>query len=169
MANRIPITRNNKFFSEEDFELEQEFGMEYLSDINQTIILYRVDRRRTDTDDLYGEVKREQIKFYPPIEVHCVAEIEAAENTSYNSNGSLRRLEPGNLVVGVFEKHLKELDVDIKYGDYIGYVINETTIKFYTVSDDGKVNYENPKMIGGYKPAYRNIVCVPADENEFKG
>ena len=57
--NLIPINRNNKFFSDEDFQLEQDFGMEYMSDINQTVILFRVDKQRSLNDDLYGEARKE--------------------------------------------------------------------------------------------------------------
>lgn len=169
MDNRIPINRNNKFFSEDDFHLEQDFGMEYLQDINQTVILYRVDRTKTDTDDLYGEVGKDQIKFHPPIEVHGVLEVEDPENKSYNPNGSLRYQESGNMVLGVFQKHLDELSVDVSYGDYIGYAVDELTIKYFTVVDDGKLNYNNKQMIGGYKSAYRRIVSVITDASEFRG
>ena len=44
MANKVPITRNNKFFSQEDYELQLEYLREYIEeDANQTVILYQVD------------------------------------------------------------------------------------------------------------------------------
>ena len=54
--NKItPITRINKFFSEEDFGLEISMGREAIEgDGNFTIILYRVDRQSTEYDTLYG-------------------------------------------------------------------------------------------------------------------
>jgi len=167
--NRIPIQRSNKFFSEEDFQLEQEFGREYMQDINMTAILYRVNKETTDTDDLYGEVKKDAIKFFPPVEIQCVATIEEAENKSYNNNGSMRHLEPGSLILDIFQQHLDELCVDVSYGDYFGYAVDETTLRFYTVVNDGKVNYDNTNTIGGYKPAYRQITCIVTDESEFTG
>lgn len=49
MSNIIPINRNNKFFSKEDFDFELELGMEYLQeDVNQSIILYEVDLEATN-------------------------------------------------------------------------------------------------------------------------
>ena len=37
---KIPITRVNKFFSQDDFDLEKEFGREWLEgDINIKVIL----------------------------------------------------------------------------------------------------------------------------------
>jgi len=166
---KIPINRNNKFFSEEDFQLEQEFGMEYLSDINQTVILYRVNKQRSNNDDIYGEARKDEIKYFPPVEVMGVVNIDDPENKSYNDNGSSRLLESGNLTFTVYEKHLNELGVDISYGDYLGYAINETKMVYFSISDDGKVNYNNTNLIGGYKSAYRTIVGTIADLNEFRG
>ena len=64
MSKRLPITRLNKFFSEEDFNLNIQMGQEYLhGDINMKLVLYRVDRDNTDTDAVYAEVGKDQIKF----------------------------------------------------------------------------------------------------------
>ena len=54
---KIPITRVNKFFAEEDFGLQQKMGMEYLHGwLNFTLVLYSVDRSKTNVDDvLYRE------------------------------------------------------------------------------------------------------------------
>ena len=43
-VKRVPISRNNLFYSESDFQYEMEIGKNYLEqDMNQTIILYEVD------------------------------------------------------------------------------------------------------------------------------
>ncbi len=69
----------------------------------------------------------------------------------------------------MYKKKLQELDVDIIYGDYIGYQEDETTIKYYTVSNDGVINSDNKHTINGYKGFYRTIECVPTSEDEFNG
>jgi hypothetical protein len=62
MSNKLPITRLSKFFSEEDFNLQVQIGQEYLhGDLNQKLVLYRVDRQKTDKDDVYGEVGQDEI------------------------------------------------------------------------------------------------------------
>ena len=62
--NRVPITRLNKFFSDADFGLEISMGKEWLdSDMNFTVVLYRVDKQRTNTDDVYGEALENSIQF----------------------------------------------------------------------------------------------------------
>ena len=155
---RVPIERLNKFFSAEDFELEIGFGREWLEgDINIKVILYQVDREETTTDDIYGEAGKGEISFKPPT------------NKNYNSDGSLRYLERGNITIGVYQDQLDELGVDISYGDYIGYAETETKIKYFTVSNDGRINADNAHTIVGYKGFYRTITCVPTDLDEFDG
>ena len=57
---RIPITRVNKFFGDEDFRLHESLGMEYLSgNLNFTLVLFRVDRSKSNVDDVYGEATEE--------------------------------------------------------------------------------------------------------------
>ena len=61
---RVPISRNNLFYSETDFQYEMEIGKNYLEqDMNQTIILYEVDLQKTNRDSIYGETKTNQIVF----------------------------------------------------------------------------------------------------------
>ena len=64
MANKkIPITRISKFFGSEDFQLEQDIGMEWLhGDMHFTLVLFRVDQRLSDVDDVYGESGPEEIR-----------------------------------------------------------------------------------------------------------
>ena len=45
---RVPITRVNKFFADEDFRLQEAMGMEYLhGNLNFTLVLYSVDRSKS--------------------------------------------------------------------------------------------------------------------------
>jgi len=162
MSNKLPITRLSKFFSEEDFNLQVQIGQEYLhGDLNQKLVLYRVDRQKTDKDDVYGEVGQDEIKYFPPIEFNALVKVEAPKNSSYKG-GMLRYLEPGNLILSVYIRHLEELGVDIKYGDYIGYPESENKIRYYTVTNDGKVTSDNSHHLFGYKPYYRTITCAIA-------
>ncbi|GAG77296.1 unnamed protein product, partial [marine sediment metagenome] len=94
--------------------------------------------------------------------------LEPSENNSY-SEGYGRYEDYGNFTFTVFLDHLKELDTDISYGDYIGYSDREDNIKYFTVSNDGKINSDNAKTRLGYKSYYRTITCVTADPEEFNG
>ena len=170
MSNKkIPITRNSMFFGSEDFKLQEDMGMEWLHGwLNFSLVLYSVDREKTDNDDVYGEASPGDIRFYPPVEFNAYVQIAEPSNSSY-SNGLARYNEPGNLRISVYLRHLKELNIDIRYGDYIGYVETEDRVRYYNVVNDGKITSDLAHTIGGYKAFYRTIVCSPVQEDEFKG
>jgi hypothetical protein len=91
------------------------------------------------------------------------------ENKSYNGNGSARYLQDGQLTFGIYDAQLTEQKIDIVYGDYIGYPVTETDIRYFSVSNDGKKNFDNAHTIMGWKGAFRTIVCAPVDVSEFRG
>ena len=139
-------------------------------DGNFTVILYRVDRENTSSDDLYGEAPKDGVKFFPPVELKVIPILEEAENKAYNSGaGSLRYLQDGNLTFGIYTSQLAELDAELSYGDYIGYPVSETEVRYFSVTNDGVKNYDNKHTIMGYKGAYRTVKCAPVDEQEFRG
>lgn len=163
-----PIRRNNKFFSEEDFSLEIEMARESVEgDGNFIVVLYRVDRLKTQSDDIYNEGSKDGIRFLPPVELAVIPIIEEGENKSYNSNGGARVVEDGILTFEVYDAQLKELEVEITYGDYIGYQVDEYTTRYYSVANDGAKNFDNKHTIMGYKPALKTVVCSPVDQTEF--
>jgi hypothetical protein len=165
-----PITRINKFFSEEDFNLEISMGREAIEgDGNFTLILYRVNREMTEHDDLYGEASKDGIRYFPPIELKVVPIMDAPENKSYNKDGGLRYTQDGQLTFGIYDAQLSEMDTEISYGDYIGYPVTETEIRYFSVVNDGIKNYDNKHTIMGYKGAFRTVVCASVDANEFRG
>jgi hypothetical protein len=169
MESKLPITRLSKFFSQEDFDLNVQLGQEYLhGDLNMKFVLYRVDRQKTDTDNVYAEVGKDEIKYLPPIEINGLVSIEGIKNSSYK-NGVVRYLEPGNVTIRVYLQHLNELNVSIRYGDYIGYPESEEKLRFYQVVDDGRIQADNKHKMFGYKAHYITIICSPVQESEFRG
>ena len=169
MNNKVPITRIGKFFGAEDFKLEQDFGTEWLhGDMNFTLVLYRVDRLKTKTDDVYGETVSDGIKFHPPVEFKGYVQIIAPES-KYLGNSKIEQIEPGNLKVSVYQRDLDALEIDINYGDYIGYYETEDKVRYYTVNNDGRVTSDNKHTYGGFKPFYRTIMASPVTNNEFRG
>lgn len=167
--NRIPISRLSKFFSQDDFDLNIQIGQEYLhGDLNMKLVLFSVDRQKTDNDDVYSEVGTDEIKYFPPVEINALIRVSEPKNSSYK-NGLIRYNEPGNLIFSVYVKHLNELNVTIKYGDYIGYPESETKVRYYTVVDDGNVISDNKHVMLGYKPYYRTITCAPVQDGTFRG
>lgn len=165
-----PITRINKFFSEEDYNLEISMSREMVEgDGNFVVILYRVNREMSESDNLYGEASKDGIRYYPPIELKVIPTLAEPENKSYNKDGSMRYLQDGNLSFGIYDAQLIELKTSISYGDYIGYAVTETEIRYYSVVNDGIKNFDNKHTIMGYKGATRTVVCAPISTSEFRG
>lgn len=172
MANKkiTPITRINKFFSEEDFNLEISMGRESVEgDGNFTIILYKVNRQLTESDNVYGEASKDGIRFFPPIELKVVPILETPENKSYNPNGTARFLQDGPFTFGIYDAQLEELKTSLDYGDYIGYPVTETEIRYYSIANNGIKNFDNRHTIMGWKGAFKSVLCSPVDKSEFRG
>lgn len=92
-----------------------------------------------------------------------------SENKAYNGNGTGRVLDDGQFIFGIYDAQLDELKTSISFGDYIGYPINETEIRYFSVADDGVKNFDNRHTIMGFKSAFRTIKCAPIDATEFRG
>ena len=167
--NKIPINRMDKWFSQEDYNLEIEMGREAIEgDLNMVVVLYRVDKELTQVDEVYHEANANEIRYKQPLELRVVASLAEPENNTY-ADGVLRYLQDGVLTFGIYQAQLDELDATLEYGDYIGYSINETTIKYFTVVNDGLKMHDDKHTIMGFKGAYRTVLCAPVDENEFSG
>jgi hypothetical protein len=169
MANKVPITRIGKFFGSNDFDLDISMGEEWVvGDMNFTCVLYRIDRYKTKTDDVYGETVSDGIKFLPPIEFNAFVQVMAPENKMLGST-RVDQMEPGNIKISVYQKTLDDLGIDVNFGDYIGYYETETLVRYYTVNNDGRVVSDNKHTYAGYKPFYRTIMASPVGPNEFRG
>jgi hypothetical protein len=165
----VPITRLGKFFGGEDYSLDISMGSEWLEgDMNFTVVLYRVDRYKTRIDNVYGEAPEGGIQFYAPVELKGYVQILAPTGQRLGSS-RIEQDEPGNMRFSIYQSYLDELGVDIAYGDYLGYYETEKKVRYYSVSDDGRVVSDNKHTYGGYKPFYRTIIAVPASQNEFFG
>ena len=164
---KFPINRLGRFYDEIDFSIDNELAREFVEgDLNFVVVLFQVDRRETQVDDVDGEAKSGEIRFKAPKELRVRINLENAENKSY-SGGMNRYLDYGTLTFHVFQDQLDELNCEINYGDYIGYPDREDNIVYFTVTNDGKIFSDNAHTRLGYKGYYRTITCVKADANEF--
>jgi hypothetical protein len=169
MQKLVPITRLGKFFGGEDYTLDVGMGQEWLEgDMNFTVVLYRIDRYKTKTDDVYGEAVSDGIQFLPPVELKGYVKILAPTNQRVGQS-RVELDEPGNMNFSIYQKYLDDLQVDIAFGDYLGYYETETRVRYYSVADDGRVVSDNKHTYGGYRPFYRTIVATPVNQNEFRG
>ena len=67
---KVPITRLNKFFDDQDFGLEVDFGREYMEgDLHMTVVLFSIDIEETDTDeDEIVEIEEDDEEFFMVVE-----------------------------------------------------------------------------------------------------
>ena len=169
MSKKVPITRISKFFGEKDFQLNISMGEEWLyGDMNFTLVLYRVDKSKTNQDDVYGEALTDSISFLPPVEIKAYVKIESPTQQNYG-NSNMSQIEPGNLTMSVYLHYLEEEGIEINYGDYVGYPETESRMRYYSVADDGRIVSDNKHTYGGYKPFYKTYVCTPVNDDEFRG
>ena len=169
MQKLVPITRLGKFFGAEDYSLDIGMGEEWLlGDMNFTIVLYRIDRYKTKTDDVYGEVTEDGIQFLVPVELQGLVQIMAPTNKLLGGS-KVEQKEPGNMKFSIYQKTLDDMGIEIFLGDYIGYYETEDRVRYYVVSDDGYVKSDNKHTYGGYRPFYRTIMATYVSENEFRG
>ena len=165
----VPITRLGKFFGGEDYALDIGMGEEWLiGDMNFTVILYRVDRYKTKTDNVYGEAPEDGVQFLAPIELKGYVQVTAPTN-KYLGNSRVEQQEPGNMRFSIYQKTLDDMGVEIYTGDYLGYYETEKKVRYYVVNDAGFVVSDNKHTYGGYKPFYRTVTATFVSENEFRG
>lgn len=169
MQKLVPITRLGKFFGAEDYALDIGMGEEWLiGDMNFTVILYRIDRTKTKTDDVYGEVVKDGIQFLAPVELQGLVQV-MAPTPKLLGNSKVEIHEPGNMKFSIYQKTLDDLGVEIFLGDYFGYYETEDRVRYYVVSDDGYVRSDNRHTYAGYKPFYRTITATYTSQDEFNG
>ena len=87
MSKKVPITRISKFFGEKDFNLNISMGEEWLyGDMNFTLVLYRVNKSKTNQDDVYGEALTDSISYLPPVEIKAYVKVEAPAQQNYGNS-----------------------------------------------------------------------------------
>lgn len=169
IKRKNPINRNNLFTSDKAIDFQVSIGMEYVNKIlNQTVVLYEIDRENTKIDDVIYEAKFDDLVFKTPIELNVMYKLDKAELQTYD-NTSIKGyyLKVGKLDFTIYEKELIENDCDIHRGDYIGLQVTNDRMEYFVVTNDGRINYDNEHTLWGTKPVYRTINCsVVSDMTE---
>lgn len=165
IKRKNPVNRNNMFTSQDQVNLQIRMGMEYVKTLNQTVIVYEVDRERTKVDNIYNEANFGELQFKTPVEINVMYRLEGHEVKTYdqaNIKGYYAKV--GKLSFCVYEKELRENECDINRGDYIGIQVTPEHMEFFIVTDDGRVNYDNKHTMWGTVPYYRTIKCTVASD-----
>ena len=166
IKRKNPINRNNFFTSQDQINFQIGIGMEYVNKIvNQTIVLYEIDRDKTKVNDIYNEANFSNLVFKTPVELNVLYKIDKSELKTYD-NDTIKGyyVKVGQLTFSIFEKELEENGCDIKRGDYIGIQVTPEHMEFFVVTDDGRVNYDNRHTLWGTVPYYRSATCAVASD-----
>lgn len=164
------FNRNGLFVSEVDINRQHQYIEEYLKQIGMGVRLYKVDKQRTTTDDIYNQTHLYDIKFQPPIDFYALVTIGSTTSAAYNENGTIRYENPGNIEFSIYTPYMERIKCEINYGDYICYYFTPTNYAFYEIVDDNKKNYESKNTILGRDYNWRRIQATAAQvtENYFK-
>jgi hypothetical protein len=165
--NISPLNHNNKFFSEEEYRYYMDMSREHLASIDTKVLFYKVNKQKSQVDDLYGEAYAEEIYLNEPIEIPALIKFEAPENKAYVSDKSILRYEEyGNLTVYLLLEDLELYKAEIVYGDYIGYRVSETQVLYFQVSNDSQKHFQNKNTFLGYRSYWKQLTCVPTNKGE---
>lgn len=162
IKRKNPINRNNFFLSPETVNFQIAIGMEYVNKIlNQTVVLYQVDREKTKVSDIYNEANYKDLVFKTPVEINVMYKLDKSELKTYDSQVMKGYyVKVGKLYFNVFEKELEENGCDINRGDYIGLQVTPDHMEYFIVADDGRVNYDNAHTLYGTVPYFRSVTCT---------
>lgn len=166
IKRKNPINRNNFFTSQEQINFQIGMGMEYVNKIlNQTVVLYEIDREKTKVNDVYNEAKFSDLVFKTPIELNVMYKLDKGELKTYNSETIKGYyVKVGKLNFTIYLKELEENGCDINRGDYIGLQVTPERMEYFIVADDGRVNFDNAHTMWGTVPYYRSIVCTAVSD-----
>lgn len=164
--NPSPLNRNNKFFSEEEYRYHLDLAREHMASIDDKVLFIKVNKVKSQIDDIYGEGYKEEIHYEEAIELPAIVKLNAPDNKAYvESKGVLRYEETGNLDVHLLLYDIEQFEVDITYGDFLGYQVSETKTLYFEIADDAKKFYENSKTMFGYRAFWKTILGVPTQIN----
>lgn len=164
-----PNSRSNKFFCEDEFELEIEMGREWFEgDNNLEVVLYKVNSSQTETTDIYNETPIGMIVTYTPITLKVYPILTESKNVAL-SGITGRHSTDGEFSFIIYTKQLTEQNTSITFGDFIGLRVSETELRYFEVCDDDYLNFANNRTILGYRSFYKTIKCKAVQKDKFNG
>ena len=158
--------RYGLFMSDNSFDLDVMYGREYLkTDSPFYVTYYKINSIKSRVDDLYGEAKPEDKKFFSPIKLNVMIDIEDGD-IKFLSDTGIGREDVGNLQFGIFEEELKQKKLEIILGDYISYNISGQRERFFEIIKADYISDASSKTRGGFRSGYwRKIEAIPIKED----
>ena len=157
--------RYGLFMSDDSFDLDVMYGRAYLeTDSPFKVKYYRIDVVKSKVDDLYGESKPSDKKFFSTVEFHVMLDIEDGDTTYFGEDG-LPRNDSGPLTFGIYLDEIAEKQTEIMRGSYVSFNFSGSKERFFEVVEADNVSDITSRTIGGYKPYWKKITAVPVKED----
>ena len=159
--------RYGLFVTDNSIDLDIMYGRNFLqTDNGQEVLIYKMNVLETKSHSLYAQAKTKDKKFFPPVRISVMVNVEEGKQEYYGGNqGGIARDDTGNISFGVYLKELEEKHLEINRGDYIEYNMSGEKSRFYEVDSANNVSDETKKSIGGFKPYWKRITGVPVKED----
>ena len=152
------------FMTDSSFDLDVNLGRHFLStDVVYSVKIHKIniiESKSGDEDDPYGQVKPSDKKFFPPVTINAMVNIEDSTQKFFTEGGMVRE-DTGNLIVSVYLKELEEKNIEIDRGDIIEYNLSGERPRYYEVENAQNVTDTTNKTIAGFKPYWKQITAVP--------
>jgi len=157
--------RYGLFMNENSFELDIQYGRDYLeNDSPFKVTYYRIDVINTVVDELYGEAKPSDKKFFPPIQFSVMLDIDDGE-TKYFGEDGLPRNDSGPLTFGIYLDEIKEKNTEILRGNYVSFNFSGEKERFYEITEADNVSDITSRSMGGFRPYWKKISAIPVKED----
>lgn len=161
----IEDERFGHFMSDNSFEFDILMGRQFLeTDSPFKVKYYKIDVINSKVDDLYGEAKPGDKKFFATVEFHVMLDIEDGE-TKYFGDDGIPRQDGGTLTFGIYLDEINEKKTEITRGDYISFNFSGEKERFFEIVEADNVSDVTSRTIGGYKPYWKKIEAIPVKED----
>jgi hypothetical protein len=160
-------SRYGLFMNDDSFNLDVMYGRHYIeNDVVFRINLYRINIIESKAHDLYGQAKAKDKKYFPPVELHGIVDINDNEQVNYGSGeGGIVREDTGILTFGVYLEELNENKTEINRGDIIAWNQSGEKIRYYEVHKASNVTDQTTNTIAGMRPYYKLVEAFPVKED----
>jgi hypothetical protein len=160
-------SRYGLFMNEDSFDLDIMYGRHYVeNDVVFRISLYRINIIESKSHDLYGQSKPKDKKYFAPVELHGMVDIDDGEQNNYgDEQGGIVREDTGKLKFGIYLEELNEKKTEINRGDLVAWNQSGEKIRYYEVDKASNVTDQTTNTIAGMRPYYKLVEAFPVKED----
>lgn len=159
--------RYGLFMTDESFDLDIEYGRTWLlTDNVQEVYIHKINVIETKTHSLYGQTKAKDKKYFAPVKISALVNIEPNQQSNYgDEKNGIPRNDTGKIIVSVFLKELEEKNIDVDRGDIIQYNMSGEKNRYYEVDNAMNITDSSENTRAGFKTYTKRITGYPVKED----